>query len=529
MAAAPPPYSGPSGSPGNFDPRRQWKDQRRFRKEQWRAQRAYYRNLRRPSLVRPVLLITVGILALLIQTGTLSGYTFWDWYIRWWPLVLIGVGVLLLGEWYVHRDQPQARRFGFGGLLALLIFLPLIGLLGRHAADSPFGWHFSPNDDWSMHLFGEAHDADRQFDQSFGNNGRLTIDNPRGDVSIAASADDRIHVSAHETVYTGDDRDANKQLLKLEPVLRVNGSDANLSTASLNRGSVDLTVQVPASTNLWIHAGRGNVAVNSLGGSVAVEAGRGDVSLNKVEGACTARLAGGNFAAHALASTLGLSGRTDDADISDVTGKVTLEGDFLGDVSLAKIAAPLSFHSSRTNFELDRLDGDLSLDSEDLHLNHALGKVSAFTRAKNVTFVNLGGPVSIQTSDGDISLELTGGDGPIDLHNRNGAIRVGLPGDHLFHVNASTRDGEVSSDLTYAGKVEKEQKSLSGDTGTGTGTPVPVTLVTEHGDVVIKRSEAMSLPGAPETPLAVPVPPRPPKAPHLHIPKDAPAPETSEQ
>ncbi len=531
MAAAPPPYTGPAGGPGNFDPRRQWKYQRRAQKDQWRAQRAYYRQMRRPSLVRPILLVGVGVVALLIQTGTLSGYTFWDWYVRWWPLVLIGVGVLLLGEWYLQRDQPYAGRFGFGGLLALLILLPLLGLLGRHAANSPFGWHFSPDNDWSMHLFGDEHDADRQFDEPFGAKGRLTIDNPRGDVSIAMSTDDRIHVSAHEVVYSRDDKDANKLFAKLQPGLRVNGSDATLTTTSLDRGSVDLTVQVPESTSLSVTAGRGSVAVNGVSGSVAVDASRGDVTLNKLGGTCTAKLSGGNFAAHALANTLHLSGRTEDADISDVNGKVTLDGTFLGDVSLAKIAAPLSLHSTRTSLDIDRLDGDLSLDHSDLNVNHATGTVRIATKDKNVTFSNVSGPLHVETSNGDISVELTGGNGlngPIELRNRNGAIHLGLPGDRLFRVEASTRDGDVVSDLTYTGKVERSEKSLTGDTGAGSGAAIPVTLVTDHGDVAIKRGGAQSLPRTDEPPQP-PAAPHAPHAPRLHIPKDAPAPETSEQ
>jgi DUF4097 and DUF4098 domain-containing protein YvlB len=536
MAAAPPPYTGPTGGPGNYDPRQQWKYQRRLRKQQWQAQRAYYRQLRRPSLVRPILLIGVGVVALLIQTGALSGYTFWDWYIRWWPLVLIGVGVLLLGEWYMQRNQPYAGRFGFGGLLALLIFLPLLGLLGRHAASSPFGWHFSPDDDWSMHLFGEEHDADRQFDEAFGNNGRLTIDNPHGDVSIAVSADDRIHVSAHQIVYSSDEKDAEKQLAKILPTLRVNGSDGSLSTSYLNRGSVDLTVQVPETTSLSITAGRGNVAVNGLNGAVAVDASRGDVTLNKIMGPCTARLSGGNFAAHALAGTLHLSGRTEDADISDVSGKVTLEGTFLGDVSLAKIAAPLSLHSTRSTLDLDRLDGELSLDHDDLTLNRATGSVRVVTKDKNATLTDLSGPLHVETSNGDIHVELSGGagvgnraKGPIELRNRNGGIHLGLPAGALFHVDANTHDGDVTSDLNYTGKVQRDDKSLSGDTGSGSGAAIPVTLFTDHGDVMIQRSGAQSLPGGSATPPAAPQPPRPPNAPRLRLPKDTPPPQTSEQ
>ncbi|HEX4580691.1 MAG TPA: DUF4097 family beta strand repeat-containing protein [Acidobacteriaceae bacterium] len=538
MAAAPPPFtSGPSG-PGNPDPRWQWKAQRRAAKDQWRAQRAYYRGMRRPSIVRPIVLIVIGIVALMIQTGTISGYDFWDWYVRWWPLLLIGLGLALLAEWYLQQGDPYGRRTSVGGLVFLIVLVALLGVVGKHAMNSPFGWHFPNEDDnnWRMHLFGQEHDSDRQFDQAFGANGKLTIDNPHGDVSISPSTDDRIHVSAHQMVWTSSERDADKQLTKLRPELEVNGNEATLKTTNLDRGSVDLTVQVPANTSISMKAGRGNVAVNGLNGTIGVDAGHGNVTLNKIGGACTAHMAGGDFSAHALTSTLSLSGRTEDANISDVSGRVTLDGDFLGDVNLSKLGAPVSFHSSRTTFEVDRLDGDLSLDDSDLTLENAKGRVQATTRSKNITLSRIAGPLDVETSDGDITVNLTGGEGAINLRNRNGAIRLGLPADHLFHVDARAHDGSVTSDLTYAGKVERSDHSLVGDTGSG-GNGTQVTLVAEHGDIEVKRAEtnteateAPEVPEAPEAPEGnVPQPPKPPRPPHLRVPKNQPVPQTTTQ
>ena len=538
MAAAPPPYS---SGPSNPDPRWQWKQQRRAAKEQWRAQRAYYRSMRRPSIVRPIVLIVIGIVALLIQAGTISGYAFWDWYIHWWPLLLIGLGLALLGEWYLQQGDPYGRRTSVGGLVFLIVLVALLGVVGKHAMNSPFGWHFSDDDDnnWSMHLFGQAHDADHQFDQAFGANSKLTITNPHGDVSISPSTDDRIHVSAHETVYTSSDRDAEKQLAKLKPELQVNGNEATLTTVNIDRGNVDLTVQVPANTSVAMKAGRGNVAVSGLNGTIGVDAGKGNVTLNKIGGACTARMSGGDFSAHALTSTLTVSGRTEDANVSDVDGKVTLDGDFLGEVNVAKLSGPLSFHSSRTTFEVERLIGDLTLDDSDLTLENAKGRVQAATRSKNITLSRIAGPLDISTSDGDIKVNLTGGDGPINLRNRNGAIELGLPADHRFSVDATARDGSVDSDLTYTGKVERSDHSLTGDTGNGSNA-TPVILVADHGDVTIKRAEAEAeaaeapeepeTPETPETPRDnVPRPPRPPRAPHLNVPKNAPVPQATTQ
>ncbi len=538
MAASPPPYT---SGPSNPDPRWQWKQQRRAAKEQWRAQRAYYRGMRRPSIVRPIVLIIIGIVALMIQAGTISGYAFWDWYIHWWPLLLIGLGLALLGEWYLQQGDPYGRRTSVGGLVFLIVLVALLGVVGKHAMNSPFGWHFPDDDDnnWRMHLFGQAHDADHQFDQAFGANGKLTINNPHGDVSISPSTDDRIHVSAHETVYSSSDRDADKQLTKLKPELQVNGNEATLTTANIDRGTVDLTVQVPANTSISMKTGHGNAAVNGLNGTIGVDAGRGNVTLNKIGGACTARMSGGDFSAHALTSTLSVNGRTADANVSDVAGRVTLDGDFLGEVDVAKLSGPLSFHSSRTTFEVDHLIGDLTLDDSDLTLQNAKGRIQAATRSKNITLSRIAGPLDISTSDGDIKVNLTGGDGPINLRNRNGAIELGLPEDHLFNVDASARDGSVNSDLTYSGKVERSDHSLTGDTGKG-GNATPVVLVADHGDVTIKRADANEeSPEEPETPEepeapespgdGVPTVPKPPRPPHLHVPRNAPVPQATTQ
>jgi DUF4097 and DUF4098 domain-containing protein YvlB len=262
------------------------------------------------------------------------------------------------------------------------------------------------------------------------------------------------------------------------------------------------------------------------------------VTLNKIGGACTAHMSGGDFSAHALTSTLTVSGRTEDANVSDVGGAVTLDGDYLGEVDVAKLRGPLSFHSSRTTFEVDHLIGDLTLDDSDLTVENAKGHIQAATHSKNITLTRVAGPLDLETSDGDISVQLTGGDGPINLRNHNGAIELGLPADHVFNVDASAHDGSVTSDLTYSGKVERSDHSLTGNTGSG-GNATPVVLVADHGDVNIKRADAPEKPEAPEAPDAdeapeapegnVPKPPKPPRPPHLRVPQSAPAPQTTTQ
>src|SRR5580704_19147470 len=98
-----------------------------------RAQRYYQRSLRRPSILGPVVLIVVGVIALLVETHALSVFHVWDWYMRWWPLLLIGVGLLSLGEWWLERRRSLAERrlyrSSHGGMIALILCLALFGYL----------------------------------------------------------------------------------------------------------------------------------------------------------------------------------------------------------------------------------------------------------------------------------------------------------------------------------------------------------------------------------------------------------------
>src|ERR1700761_4250489 len=103
MAAAPPPYS-------PYDQKRQAREYLRAQRDAARAQRYYWRAMRRPSMAGPIVLVIVGIVALLLTMGRIDRFQFWDWYGQWWPLLLIAVGLVSLVEWFLDRDKPYARR-----------------------------------------------------------------------------------------------------------------------------------------------------------------------------------------------------------------------------------------------------------------------------------------------------------------------------------------------------------------------------------------------------------------------------------
>ena len=106
-----PPNMPPGGIPP-YDPKTQWRVYREQQRAAWKAQRDAWKAQRDaakasyigaygprvPSVVGPVLLIAIGIVALLVIAGRIGAGDFWAWYGHWWPLLLIVAGLALLGE-----------------------------------------------------------------------------------------------------------------------------------------------------------------------------------------------------------------------------------------------------------------------------------------------------------------------------------------------------------------------------------------------------------------------------------------------
>ena len=108
------------------------------------------------------MMIAAGIVFLLIQTGRLNGLNLWSWYGRWWPLLLVGIGVVLLVEWVFDRNAQNNREPGSnvpyirhsigGGVVFLLILLVAAGISYR-GYDHFDRWHNMPG----FHLQPQQH------------------------------------------------------------------------------------------------------------------------------------------------------------------------------------------------------------------------------------------------------------------------------------------------------------------------------------------------------------------------------------
>ena len=534
--AGPPPVQQPGQTPyGQIpygaNPRDYWRFQKEQNKAAWRAQRdawraqrdllrAQNRANRASSVVGPVVLITVGIIALLLVTGRLNADQFWTVVEKYWPMLLIGLGLVALAEWAVdlRRENPPARQWG--GYIWLVVLLVVLGTGGA-------GWHhwWGPiraqmgdnGDDFFNSLGQPQHD----FDQAVLNtkipaNAQIEIENPRGDISITAGDDANVSVRAHQVAFANTDADAQKIFASQQAHVTVSGNAVVVKVDGNSSGRTNLVLTVPRTASINVTTGHGGLTVAGLGGNIDAEIQHGDMETTAIQGHVHAHLSNhGDFSAHDIQGDVAVEGDGGDLTISDIHGKVTLQGDYTGDTHLERVDQAVHFHSSRTDLEFARLPGDMSLDSDSIHATQVVGPVRVIlTSSKDIEMSQVYGDTQIVDHDGRVELDMAGSY-IVDVKNRKGDVEISLPPGASQTVDARAHNGDIVSDFPLEISGDND-KSATGNIGKG---GARLTLSTEHADLRIRKQDEAppplpSISSVPKAPVAPKAPPAP-GAPHL--------------
>lgn len=510
MATTPPSW-------GSKEARWQAKQAARAQRDQWRAAaraqkdyyRTYWRGWRRPSFTGPIILLAIGIIALLMETGKLDAVEFWSWYAHWWPMLLIILGSLLLAEHFLDFRNPYPGRRSMGGIVWLVILMICLGWISREGRlVGPFSWDFN-GDNSSDNFFswmGAEHDNDVQIDQALtAAKPVVTITDPAGDVTITTSTDNKMHVRAHQMVHRNSDSEAQKIFHELQPRVEASGGGAVLSVPEKEGARVDLTVELPAAAYATVTAGHGDVTVDGLNGGVQVTGSHGEIKLEDIGGDAQGHIDHGDFAAHNVQGRVLVDGRGDDVTLSQIQGAVTINGDFFGDIHLEQIAAPVHYQSSMTTLDIPRLVGALTLDKSDLSISQAMGPIRVVARSKDIDLTQIAGDAHIEDSNGDVNMTLANPLGNVQIADHTGNVIVSMPENANFNVTGSTSSDEaIRTDFPLKMTTEDGRQTLEGSVGHG---GVQLQLETDHGNLELRKGENATLA------LTPPPPPNPPGAP----------------
>ncbi len=502
--------------------RDQWKAQMRAQRDYYRS---YWRGWHRPSFVGPIILLTIGVIALLMETGRLDAVDFWGWYARWWPMLLIVMGGLLLAEHFLDWNRPYGGRRSMGGIVWLVILMIGLGFVSRHGhLMGPFSWDFSDDDrgDNFWNWMGAEHDNDVQIDQTLtAAKPAVSISDPQGDITITASTDAQMHVRAHQMVHRDSDSEAQKIFAQLKPTVDASGGGAVITVPEKQGARVDLTIELPPAAYATVTAGHGDVTADGLNGGVQVTDNHGEVKLEDIGGDAQGHLDHGDFSAHNVKGRVLVDGHGDDVTLSEIQGSVTINGDFFGDIHLEQIAMDIHYHSSQTTLDIPRLQGALTLDKSDLSVSQAMGPVRVIARSKDIDLTQIAGDAHIEDSNGDVNVVAASPLGNLQITDHTGNVIVTMPENANFSVTGSTSGDEaVRTDFPLKMATDGGRQTLDGSVGHG---GVQLQLETDHGNLELRKGENSTLAPTP------PRPPVPPGAPGSAKHFKAPAPVKTEE
>jgi DUF4097 and DUF4098 domain-containing protein YvlB len=258
---------------------------------------------------------------------------------------------------------------------------------------------------------------------------------------------------------------------------------------------------------LQVTSRRGDVSVTGRDGEVEINNQHGEVSVEDVAGNVKLSLEKSSAKVEQITGDVHINGRLNEVSVTDVKGGAQLEGEFQESVKLARISKNVTFKSSRTDMEFSRIDGDLDLDSDDLHAEQVTGPVHLTTRSKQIRLVDVSGDLRLQNDNGGIEVSMRSL-GNVQIDSRNGDVQLSVPDKAGFHIDARTRDGEIQSDFPGL-KIDNDdhQATASGSVGNAAS---HIVINNEHDGIELRKASSSAAPTAPPAPPAAPA--RPAKA-----------------
>ncbi|HEY6936000.1 MAG TPA: DUF4097 family beta strand repeat-containing protein [Terriglobales bacterium] len=451
---------------------------------------------RHRSFAGPVVLIILGLVFLLGNMHVITWHALGLWFARYWPVLIIIWGVVKLVEYYqAQREGTRAPGLGVGGFF-LLLFLICCGLAASKAAR--VNWH-AVGDEMDMGdnmwpVFGDTYSFNDQMQQAFPAGASLRVVSNRGGVTVNSWDQKDIKVIVHKRLVADNEQQSKQVDSQTRPTISVSGNLATVNANTTGAGdqhavSTDLDITVPRNAAVDVATQHGDISVQGRDAEVKVSNSHGDVNLGQITGNSTVVMRKGSLTAAHLKGDLSVDGRLDDTNISDVSGKLELTGDYFGDMSLAGVKKGVRFKSSRTDMEFSRLDGDLSMESGDLQAKSLVGPLRLLTRSKDIHLDNVTGDVKVENSNG--SVEVHAGKlplGSMQIDNSKGDIQVVLPAEAAFNLTARTRDGDIASDFNQV-QVNSDhgQSTASGTVGSGASR---LEINNQYGSIEIRKGGA---------------------------------------
>ncbi len=456
--------------------------------------------MRRASVIGPLLLILIG--AWFLLSSLRPDLPLLEVAARYWPLVLIGWGVLRLIEVLVWaaRAKPLPQAGLSGGEWTLIVLICLIGS-GLFLANRYRPWHrLGVISSKRVEMFGHSYDftvAEQQ--KAVGKAPRILIENLYGNARITGADGEQIKVSGRKTVRALESADAERAQQQSALEISAQGEQVVVRTnqdrvTGEQRVTADLEVTVPRNASVEIRARSGEFDVGDLAGNLEISSDRGRARLRNIGGSVRLDLRRSEgITAQQVKGGVDVTGdRGGDVELQDIGGPVNVNGSFAGPLQFRNLAKALRFQSERTDLRVEKVPGQLYTDLRELTGRNLVGPIHLDTRSRDIQLEEFTEALELSIDHGDITLRpAQAALARIEARTRRGRIEVALPEAAKFQLRATTSQGEANNDFGPALKADSEGR---GAVLRSTATQGPeIVLSTERGSITVRKDTGAAI------------------------------------
>lgn len=328
-------------------------------------------------------------------------------------------------------------------------------------------------------------------------NGRLTIVNPYGEVTMQGGGD-RVELEIEKTVWAPSDEEIKLAFIALLCTMQSNPSSDGADEVTVKveapegfrRGRAHLNLRVPSSVAVQVETGYGIVQLSNLVGFAEVVTTTGDITVSSLSGGGKLETHSGNIKADALSGGIW--------SVNSVSGQLSVTRWLSGGTASTVSGGILVEDVESGDYNFNSVSGCLRLEragsAQPIHLN-------ADTVSGDIRASGLIGDLDLETVSGDIAVKSnqlhsgtvasTSGkveigvqepfNGNLKVNTTSGNIRLEIPGNSDSKIHMESGAGRVQCSLPSISNLQSDRK-YDGVVGGGTGA---INLYSNSGNLQI--------------------------------------------
>ncbi len=276
---------------------------------------------------------------------------------------------------------------------------------------------------------------------------RVELDAGSADVNIRPWDKAGVHVQVFQQGGSAEDY-----------VVDVRESDGTVYvTGTSNTGfcffcwrSLTFEVRVPEGAQASVRSSSGDISAEEVNGPVSFNTSSGDVQASELVGDATISTSSGEVRLNDVSGKL---------EVSTGSGDVKLDDGDVSEAAVSTISGDVKLEGVAKTIKVESVSGDITVsDARD-------------------------GQLTLSTTSGDIDYEGSLDGGASHVTTISGDVKLRLPDDSSFRLEASTVSGDLSSEFDLR-DGQQGRRSLSGTAGDGAAT---LQIETTSGDVNVER------------------------------------------